>query len=219
MNHAITETTIGAGLILASASPRRAEILRALRWRFAVRTADIDETPRTGESPSEYVERLARSKALAVEELIRVEAKTDGVRDAAGDDVMRTARFVLGADTTVVLDGDVLGKPRDADEARSMLARLRDRWHEVLTGVALVERDGGENQRLRVEHEVTRVRFAPMTDDEIGSYVQTGEPMDKAGAYGVQGRAAIFVERIEGDYWNVVGLPARRVYTMLRSLE
>lgn len=218
MNQGV-EATIGAGLILASASPRRAEILRALGWRFAIRTADVDETPRAGEAPETYVERLARSKALAVEGSIRVEAKTNESHDAAGDDVMRTARFVLGADTTVVLDGDVLGKPRDRDEAREMLARLRDRWHEVLTGVALVERGDGKNRRTRVEHEVTRVRFASMTDDEIGSYVQTGEPMDKAGAYGVQGRAAVFVERIEGDYWNVVGLPARRVYTMLRSLE
>lgn len=209
---------VGAGLILASASPRRAEILRALRWRFTVRTADIDETPRAGEPPAAYVERLARSKALAVKKLIDGEAQTNGAHDAAGDDAMRTPRFVLGADTTVVLDGDVLGKPRDADEARSMLVRLSDRWHEVLTGVAIVEHGGGgENPRTRVEHEMTRVRFALMSDDEIRDYVQTGEPMDKAGAYGVQGRAAIFVERIEGDYWNVVGLPARRVYTMLRS--
>lgn len=146
-----------------------------------------------------------------------MEAGTNESRGAV-DNVIRTARFVLGADTTVVIDGDVLGKPRDREEAQSMLARLRDRWHEVLTGVAIVERDGGgENPRVRVEHEMTRVRFAAMSDDEIRSYVQTGEPMDKAGAYGVQGRAAVFIERIEGDYWNVVGLPARRVYTMLRS--
>lgn len=214
----MTNAAIGAGLILASASPRRAEILRSLGWRFAIRTADVDETPRADEPPAVYVERLARSKALAAEEMIKEEMKRRERRDTETDDVMRTARFVLGADTTVVIDGDVLGKPRDADEARSMLARLRDRWHEVLTGVALVER-GAPDTRIVVEHEVTRVQFAPMTDDEIAAYVLTGEPMDKAGAYAVQGRAAIFIERIEGDYWNVVGLPARRVYTMIKNLR
>lgn len=184
-------------LVLASASPRRAEILRAVGWDFEVAPANIDESVRDGETPAGYVERLAREKAEAA---------------------ARARRFglVLGADTVVVVDGEILGKPRDAGEARRMLASLRGRWHEVLTGVALVR---AEDSRAVVSHARTRVRFAKMSDEEIDSYIATGESSDKAGAYAVQGRAALFVEGIDGDYWNVVGLPVRLVYELAGSFR
>jgi len=179
-------------LVLASASPRRAEILRAVGWPFEAEAADVDESLRAGESPPEYVERLAREKAAAV-------ARS------------RLFGLVLGADTAVVSDGEILGKPRDDADARRMLRLLSDRWHEVLTGVALVR---AEDTRVEAAHARTRVRFCRMSDEEIDWYVGTGEPADKAGAYAVQGRAALFIEGLEGDYWNVVGLPVRLVYEL-----
>ena len=179
-------------IVLASQSPRRAESLRAVGWPFEAEAADVDESLRAGEQVTRYVERLAREKALTV----------------AG---RRLFGLVLGADTTVVVDGEVLGKPRDEAEARRMLRRLRGRWHEVLTGVALVR---AETKQTITAHERTRVRFAPMTDAEIDWYVATGEPADKAGAYAVQGQGALFIEAIDGDYWNVVGLPIRLVYKL-----
>ena len=179
-------------LVLASSSPRRAEILRAVGWPFEAVAANVDETARAGEEVSEYVERLACEKAEAVAE-------------------GRASGLVLGADTVVAVGGQVLGKPTDAEDARRMLRLLRGRWHDVLTGVALVR---AETRDVLVAHELTRVRFAPMTDEEIVWYAATGEPSDKAGAYGVQGRAALFIEEIEGDYWNVVGLPVRLVYKL-----
>jgi septum formation protein len=179
-------------LVLASASPRRAEILRAVGWPFEVVAAGVDEAARGGEEVSEYVERLACEKAEAV----------------AG---ARASGLVLGADTVVSVGGQVLGKPADAEDARRMLRLLSGRWHDVLTGVALVRAETGE---VLVAHELTRVRFAPLSDDEIDWYVATNEPADKAGAYAVQGRAALFIEEIEGDYWNVVGLPVRLVYKL-----
>ncbi|HYX42970.1 MAG TPA: Maf family protein [Pyrinomonadaceae bacterium] len=179
-------------LVLASRSPRRAEILRAVEWPFEVEAADVDETLRGGEQAAHYVERLARDKAEAVA-------------------VRRLFGLVLGADTTVVVDGEILAKPRDEAEARSMLRRLRGRWHEVLTGVALVR---AETKRAITAYEATRVRFAPMSDAEVDWYVSTNEPADKAGAYAVQGRGALFIEAIDGDYWNVVGLPIRLVYEL-----
>ncbi len=182
-------------LVLASASPRRAEILRSVGWRFEAVAADIDETMRAGEGAEEYVRRLAREKAERVAS-------------------QRLFGLVVGADTTVVApDRSVLGKPRAAAEARRMLRLLRERWHEVLTGVALVRAESG---RALVECARTRVRFAAVSDEEIEAYVRTGEPLDKAGAYAIQGRAALFVEAIEGDYWNVVGLPVRLVYELAR---
>jgi septum formation protein len=182
-------------LHLASASPRRAEILSAVGWPFRVQPADVDETWRDGERAVAYVERLAREKASAVARQI-----TNGL--------------TLGADTAVVLDGEILGKPADDADARRMLRALSGRWHEVLTGVALV-RAGGALQALA--HERTRVKFIQLSDDEIARYVLTGEPLDKAGAYAVQGRAALFVEQIQGDYWNVVGLPVQLVYRLLKA--
>jgi septum formation protein len=180
-------------LLLASGSPRRAEILRAVGWPFEALAVNIDETLHGGESAEAYVERLAREKAEAAAKL-------------------RGAALTLGADTTVVVEGDVFGKPVDEEDAKRMLRRLSGRWHEVLTGVALIH--GVENARCLVRHETTRVRFAPLTDAEIEGYAASGEPLDKAGAYAIQGQAALFIEEIEGDYWNIVGLPVRLVYRM-----
>jgi septum formation protein len=180
-------------LILASASPRRSELLRAAGIEFTVRVANIDETVMADESPEEYVLRLSREKARAV--------ALDG-------------DWVLGADTTVVVDGEIVAKPVDADDARRMLQMLSGQWHEVLTGVSLL--GGGQ---VLSEVAVTRVKFAELTDAEIDWYVTTGEPMDKAGAYGIQGYASRFVESIEGSYSNVVGLPVQMVYRMIAGME
>ncbi len=179
--------------VLASASPRRAELLAAAGFSFSVAHADIDETPLAGESPADYVQRLAEGKARAV-----------AGRVPPG--------LVLGADTTVVVDGDILAKPADAADAAAMLRRLQARAHEVLTGVALVGPAGA-----RVTLAETRVWFAPMTEADIAAYVATGEPMDKAGAYGIQGWAARFVTRIDGSYSNVVGLPVAVVHALVRD--
>ncbi len=184
-------------LVLASSSPRRAEILRIVGWPFEALTANVDESLVPGESAVAYVKRLAREKAEAV--------------------ARRTSGVVLGADTVVVVGGGILGKPRDEADARRMLRLLSAKWHEVLTGVALV-RAGAPPEHVGA-YERTRVRFAPMSDDEINWYVATGEPADKAGAYAVQGRAALFIEAIEGDYWNVVGLPVQLVYKLAQSLS
>jgi septum formation protein len=184
-------------LILASGSPRRAEILRAAGWPFDAVAADIDESLHEGENAVSYVKRLALTKAQTV----------------AG---RFTKGYILGADTTVVVDGELLGQPLDDDDARRMLRLLSGKWHEVLTGVALL-RVGPEAQVL-VDHETTRVRFAEMSDEEIDWYVSTGEPRGKAGAYGIQGPAALFVKEIAGDYFNIVGLPLRLVYELVSRL-
>lgn len=170
-------------LILASGSPRRRELLSGLGVEFIVRPADLDESILPGESPEQHVQRLAQEKAAA--------------RAEAGE-------LVLAADTVVIIDGDILGKPRDTDEAHAMLHRLAGRRHTVLSGVALT--DGNRQQSV---HGVARteVGIAGMTAKEIAWYVETGEPMDKAGAYAIQGLGALFVEVIDGNYTNVVGLP------------
>ena len=178
-------------LILASGSPRRTEILNRAGWPHEVMVAGIDESVRQQEDPPTYVQRLARSKAEAVAQRLE-------------------AGLVLGADTTVVIDGQILGQPRDEADARRMLELLNGRWHEVMTGVALV-RVGGE---ARVDYERTRVRFAEMSGAEIDWYVASGEAFGKAGAYGIQGKAALFIEEIEGDYFNIMGLPIRLVYEL-----
>jgi septum formation protein len=175
---------------LASASPRRAELLRAAGFEFVVRTADIDESPRAGESPRDYVLRLAVEKARAVEH--------------------RAGEFVLAADTTVVVDAAILGKPADDADARRMLRWLAGRAHDVLTGVCVSH---GEAVDARVDE--TRVDLLPMSEAEIAWYVASGEPMDKAGAYGIQGRISRFVSRIDGSYTNVVGLPVALAHEML----
>jgi len=184
-------------LILASRSPRRAEILSVVDWPFEVVVAGVDETLRPNEHPLEYVQRLALAKAQAVAANLE-------------------QGLVLGADTTVVIEDQILGQPTDEDDARRMLKLLSGKWHEVLTGVALVRVGVGER---RVDHELTRVRFAELRNEEIEWYVATREPMDKAGAYGVQGKAALFIKEIAGDYFNVMGLPIRLVYELSRSVR
>ena len=181
-------------LVLASRSPRRQEILRQAGIAFLVRTAEVDETPLAGEKPDDYVRRLAEAKALAA-------PREDG-------------ETVLGADTTVVIDGEILGKPADDGDARRMLRLLAGRRHEVLTGICL-RHDG----RLLRDSASTAVWFAPLSDRQIDGYVASGEPMDKAGAYAIQGLASKFVTRIEGCYFNVMGLPVALVYRRLQELD
>ncbi len=177
-------------LVLASASPRRREILTLAGIACSVRPADVDESRLAGESPGDYVRRLAEAKARA--------ARQPG-------------ETVLGADTVVVIDGRILGKPRDAADASRMLRLLSGCTHDVITGVCLLR-----NEDCQTVSETTRVKFSELSDGEIGSYVSTDEPLDKAGAYGIQGAASKFIERIEGCYFNVVGLPISRVYRLLR---
>jgi septum formation protein len=186
-------------LVLASASPRRRELLAQAGYSFEVRPAHIPEEPQPGEEPVAYVTRLAREKAEAVFRQLLAD------RDAAAGDLA-----VLGADTTVTLDNRILGKPEDAADARRMLRLLSGRTHRVITGVALVSVHAAE-----VAAEVTAVRFLTLSEDQIADYVATGEPMDKAGAYAIQGQAARWIPRIEGCYFNVVGLPLALVAGMI----
>jgi septum formation protein len=183
-------------LVLASSSPRRAEILERAGWPHEIIVAGIDETLFPDERAADYVQRLARSKAEAVASRLR-------------------QGLVLGADTTVVVGNQILGQPVDEADARRMLNLLNAKWHEVLTGVAVV-RVGGET---RVAYETTRVRFAEMSENEIDWYISTGEPFGKAGAYGIQGKASLFIEEIEGDYFNIMGLPIRLVYELATDLH
>jgi septum formation protein len=184
-------------LILASASPRRAELLNAAAIDFDIMPADVDESVHDGESAEVYAARVAEAKARAV-----LEGRPD--------------RPVLAADTVVVVDGRILGKPADAADAARMLRLLAGRQHDVLTAVTV---GGGALPAPVTRVEWTRVEFAPLTDAEIAWYVASGEPMDKAGAYAIQGRASRFVERIDGSYSNVVGLPVALVYRLLPLLE
>jgi septum formation protein len=187
-------------LVLASASPRRRELLTQAGFSFEVRPAHIPEDPRDSEDPIAYVTRLAREKAEAVFRELSID----------GSDSL----VVLGADTTVTLDNHILGKPEDAADAARMLRMLSGRSHHVITGVAVVAARGAE-----VAAEVTAVRFLTLTDAEIAAYVATGEPMDKAGAYAIQGVAARWIPRVEGCYFNVVGLPLALVSTLLEGSE
>jgi nucleoside triphosphate pyrophosphatase len=182
-------------LILASSSPRRKELLTAAGWPFEAITAGIDESVWPNENPAAYVQRLARSKAEAVAAKLH-------------------HGLVLGADTTVVVNDEILGQPVDDADAKRMLDLLHGKWHEVLTGVAVVRVSG----EARVAYETTRVRFAPMSEREIDWYVATGETHGKAGAYGIQGPAGLFIEEIEGDYFNIVGLPIRLVYELAAQI-
>jgi len=182
--------------VLASASPRRAELLRAAGYTFDVSVADVDERALPGEAPKEYVRRLASAKAARVQ----LSAAPDAV--------------VLGADTVVVVDGDMLGKPRDDRESAAMVRRLSGREHDVITGVCL-RRGGREVARV----DVTLVQFAPLTDEDVAWYVASGEGRDKAGAYAIQGLASRFVSRIDGSYTNVVGLPINVIRELVFELE
>lgn len=177
-------------LVLASRSPRRAELLRAAGIEFTVRAADIDETPLPAESPTDYVQRVAEQKALAV-------TATDG-------------DIVLGADTSVVLGREIIGKPNDAADAIRMLRELAGKRHEVITGICL-----RRGQAITSDIASTAVWFSPLSESEIEAYVASGEPMDKAGAYAIQGLASRFVDRIDGSWSNVVGLPVALVYQHL----
>ncbi|HEX8836229.1 MAG TPA: Maf family protein [Candidatus Acidoferrum sp.] len=184
-------------LILASASPRRAEVLRDAGYHFTVLSSAIDETPYPDESPQDLVLRLAQTKA-----------------DLAAARAVGPA-ILIAADTEVVLDGHIFGKPRSSDDARSMLEKLSGRLHTVLTGVAIVRLPDVERRSFV---ESTLVQFAPLSDEEIGRYLATGEPHDKAGAYAIQGYAARYIPRIEGCYFNVVGLPVARLQHALSEL-
>jgi septum formation protein len=189
-------------LVLASASPRRQELLRNAGIKFAVQPANINEAPRSGESPRDCAERLAREKALAVFQ-------------------NQPQNFVLGADTIVVVDDMFLGKPNDGKDAARMLRLLSGRTHTVITGICLVspvaDRGSRTDRESNTASEITQVSMSRISDDEIRDYVATGEPMDKAGAYAIQGQASRWILRIDGDYSNVVGLPVSRVYAMLRE--
>ena len=191
--------TIRSMLILASTSPRRQELLRNAGIPFEARPPQIDEIRKQAESPEEYVIRLAKEKAEAIS-------------DQLGGD----KRVILGADTTVVVDQEILEKPRDADDAVRMLRMLSGRSHEVITGVCLLVQDRKKNRDFTAI-ETTAVLFRKLTDEEIQGYVASGEPMDKAGAYAIQGRASRWIPRIEGCYFNVVGLPVPLVYRMLQE--
>jgi septum formation protein len=187
-------------LILASASPRRSEILRNAGVPFEIRKTDVDESRLADEVPGDYVRRLALAKALSAAAEYR---EFDG------------EGLILGADTVVVLDADILGKPVSQDDARSMLRRLSGRIHEVHTGLALLRTPGAEQ---RMVEEITRVHFATLSEQEIEDYIATGEPFDKAGAYGIQGMGGRYVTRIEGCYFNVMGLPLAKLWSLLREL-
>jgi septum formation protein len=187
----------GFRLILASASPRRCELLTQAGYVFDVEPAEIDETPRAQELPGAYVQRLAEEKAEAV---------------LAKHAAFHGKLIVLGADTTVVCGGEILAKPESAADARRMLRLLSGRTHQVLTGVAVASR---ENIVSAVES--TEVVFAEIPEAELESYCATAEPLDKAGAYGIQGFAARWIPRIEGDYFNVMGLPIARVVRLVEQ--
>jgi len=187
-------------LILASASPRRAEILREAGIAFEIRAAHVDESIRVGEPARQMVSRLAEAKARAAITPV----------NAAKEDCI-----VIGADTTVELDGEIFGKPRDAAHAREMLASLGGRTHQVLTGVFLLRLPDGDAYSAV---ESTSVTFTHLERGEIEAYVASGEPFDKAGGYAIQGRAGRYIPKIEGCYFNVVGLPLARLYALLREL-
>jgi septum formation protein len=185
-------------LILASASPRRAEILRNAGIPFETHAAILDESRRPGELRADYVRRLALAKARAA---------ASGMGDSAD-------RLSIGADTVVIAADEILGKPESPEDARRMLRLLSGAVHEVHTGLAVIRRPGAMEG---VVEEITSVTFAPLSDQEIESYIATGEPFDKAGAYGIQGIGGRFVTRIEGCYFNVMGLPLARLWSLLRE--
>ena len=195
-------------IILASSSPRRRELMAQAGFAFEVLVSEADETIET-ETPGEMVEVLSERKAAAVaEEIKRLGFAEESV-------------LLVGADTMVAIDGKKLGKPKDEKGAEEMLEELSGRTHQVYTGVTLIRLRKAENgsilQESRTFSEGTDVSFYPLTKEEIRSYIATGEPMDKAGAYGIQGKAAVFVKEIKGDYNNVVGLPIARLYQELKN--
>ena len=194
-------------LILASSSPRRAEILRNAGIAIEVCAISVDESLRPGESHADYVKRLALAKAR-------------GAADAQQNHL--DEMWVVGADTIILAAGEILTKPSSADDARRMLRRLSGTWHEVHTGLALLRRPGADSQRPananeRVIEEITRVQLGPLSESDLDAYISTGEWADKAGAYGIQGVGGRYVTRIEGCYFNVVGMPIGRLWILLRE--
>ena len=188
-------------IILASGSPRRREIMEQAGYTFTVEVSQADENvDLDGLEPGAMVEELSLRKATAVAQAHRGEKEDCKI---------------IGSDTIVVLDGEVLGKPVDEEDAAVMLRKLSGRSHEVYTGVAVITIVGGRTHVTEQFHECTRVRMRDISEEEIAAYIRTGEPMDKAGAYGIQGRAAIFISGIDGDYYNVVGLPICHLTTVL----
>ena len=182
-------------IILASASPRRAEILRTVGWPFETMPVNIDESRQPDEDAIAYVTRLAGEKAQAAA--------------ARGRHLT-----IVAADTTVLSNNQILEKPVDLEDAKRMLRLLNNRWHQVLTGVALID---VTTSVMKIAYENTEVKFAAMSHEEIDWYVNTGEPMDKAGAYAIQGLGSRFIEEIRGDYFNVVGLPVRLLYDLVKQ--
>ena len=180
-------------LILASQSPRRRELLGQFHIPFAIRVADIDETMDEEKSPYDEVARVSRCKALAVER--------------------NNEDIIVAADTIVVCQGKVLGKPRDEADAKAMLQLLSGRDHQVMTGMTVLK-----GKLCRTVTEVTDIHFRPLSEKEIDAYIATGEPMDKAGSYGIQGGAALFAEKMVGDYYNVMGLPVCRLWQLLHEI-
>jgi len=183
-------------IVLASASPRRSEILSSLGIDFIVEPSEVVERAFADEAPPDYIMRIARAKAVEVAR-------------------RRESGLVIGADTVVVLDGRILGKPVSEEDARRMLESLSGKWHAVMTGIALYDVERGKEA---VDYSKTLVRFAQLSGREIDWYVATGEPQDKAGSYGIQGLASLFVDEIAGNYHNVVGLPIPLVYRLARQL-
>ena len=184
-------------IYLASRSPRRAELLEQIGVGFSVVPSDIDESQLSDEKPDDYVLRLAKTKAQVCRDNLLKGGHVD--------------RPVLAADTTVSIEGHILGKPADAEEARQMLELMSGRWHEVLTGLAIATTDG-----VDAAISITRVEMGNLTDDEIQAYIRSGEPFDKAGAYGIQGLASTFIKRIEGSYSGVMGLPIYETAQLLK---
>ena len=198
-------------VILASASPRRRELLAQIGIDFEIVVSNVEEKVSVTE-PSRVVEELSAQKALATWEMVAPEAD--------GDSGETEGVLVIGADTIVACDGQILGKPKDGQDAKEMLTLLQGRAHEVYTGVTLVRFDAGTKEVKRKSfHEVTKVFFYPMSEEEIEEYVATGDPLDKAGSYGIQGLCARYISGISGDYNNVVGLPVGRLYQEMKEEE
>ncbi|MFX0558986.1 nucleoside triphosphate pyrophosphatase [Tepidibacillus infernus] len=182
-------------IILASSSPRRREILELIGISFLVHPSDVDEGYNESNSPEDIVKQLATRKAMDIASYYQ-----EGI--------------IIGADTIVVLDGQILGKPKDEEDAFQMLNRLQGRSHQVFSGVAVVD---AKTREVKASYQMTKVYMDPLSEEEIRLYIATKEPMDKAGSYGIQGFGAIFIEKIEGDYFNVVGLPVALLSTLLKD--
>lgn len=203
----MAESNKNVSLVLASSSPRRQELIGLLKLPVIVKASNADESVPEEWEPAKIVEELSLRKARATGESLAA--------DGMGVEPAPEPWIIVGSDTIVVVDGKVLGKPSDTEEAVSMLRSLQGRQHEVYTGVACLPGGGLKNTPAAVGHTVSKVTFSNMSDEEIRAYVQTGEPMDKAGAYGVQGMGALFIEKIQGDFYSVMGLPLNLLYQKL----